>query len=299
MRPHRKDTRLLIYWRGHFGTLLRKCATHSWIISAALLALPCMAQPPGIVYSTTVPYTGMPAVTGFNLYPNPTVLLAATDASGNSYIAGAVTSGGLPTTPGAVQSQYGGGICNLGGGYVTPCPSVFVAKFDSHGALLFLTYLGGAISNVPSGLVVDQSGHVYVGIQAGVSWVAQLSPDGTGIGWVKFLTGGALLQLAMAPDGSLDCLTQNQAYQASTLTKLSQSGQSMAVVNLPSGTQALAVGADGSVYVGGQAFPSTVAATPRAWQTTANGGTNGFIAKMNPSLSGFAWLRLSPPVLSL
>jgi len=258
-----------------------------------------MAQPPGIVYSTNVPYTGVPAATGFNLYPNPTVLLVVTDASGNTYIAGAVTSGGLPTTPGAVQSQYGGGTCNLGGGYVTPCPSVFVAKFDSNGVLLFLTYLGGAISNVPSGLAVDQSGHIYVGIQAGVSWVAQLSPDGTGIGWVTFLTGGALLQLATAPDGSLDCLTQNQAYQASTLTKLSPAGQSVAVLKLPSGTQALAVAADGSVYIGGQVFPFTVAATPGAWQTTYNGSADGFIAKMNPSLSGFAWLTFVPGIVSL
>ncbi len=255
-----------------------------------------MAQPPGIVYSTTVPYTGMPAVTGFNLYPNPTVLQVATDASGNTYIAGAVTSGGLPTTPGAIQSQYGGGTCNLGGGYVTPCPSVFVAKFDSNGVLLFLTYLGGAISNVPSGLVVDQSGHVYVGIQAGVSWVAQLSPDGKGIGWVTFLTGGALLQLAIAPDGSLDCLTQNQAYQASTLTKLSPAGQSLAVLKLPSGTQALAVAADGSVYIGGQVFPFTVAATPGVWQTASS---SGFAAKMNPILSGFAWLTFVPGIVSL
>jgi uncharacterized protein (TIGR03437 family) len=256
-----------------------------------------MSQPPGIVYSTTVPYTGMPAVTGFNLYPNPTVLQVATDASGNTYIAGAVTSGGLPTTPGAPQSQYGGGTCNLGGGYITPCPSVFIAKFDSNGVLLFLTYLGGAISNVPSGLVVDQSGHVYAGIQAGVSWVAQLSPDGKGIGWVKFLTGGALLQLAIAPDSSLYCLTEGGI--TANLTKLSQSGQSMAVVNLPSGTQALAVGADGSVYIGGQAFPSTVNATPGAWQTTPNAGTNGFVAKMNPSLSGFAWLTFVPGIVNL
>jgi uncharacterized protein (TIGR03437 family) len=299
MHRHRNDTRLPIYSTEHFGTSLRQFATHSWIISVALLAIPCMAQPPGIVYSTTLPYTGVPAATGFNLYPNPTVLLVVTDASGNTYIAGAVTSGGLPTTLGAVQSQYGGGTCNLGGGYVTPCPSVFVAKFDSNGVLLFLTYLGGAISNVPSGLVVDQSGHIYVGIQAGVSWVAQLSPDGTGVGWVTFLTGGALLQLAMAPDGSLDCLTQNQAYQASTLTKLSPAGQSLAVLKLPSGTQALAVAADGSVYIGGQVFPFTVAATPGAWQTTYNGGADGFVAKMNPSLSGFAWLTFVPGIVSL
>ncbi len=108
-----------------------------------------------------------------------------------------------------------------------------------------------------------------------------------------------MLQLAIAPDGSLDCLTQSNEYQTSTVTKLSPTGQSLAVVKLPSGSQALAVGADGSVYIGGQAFPSTVAATPGAWQTTSNGGTNGFIAKMNPSLSGFAWVTFVPGVVNL
>jgi uncharacterized protein (TIGR03437 family) len=250
-----------------------------------------MAQPPGIVYSTTVPYTGMP--TGdFPLNPIPTVLQVVTDASGNTYIAGAVDSSGLPTTPGVYQSQYAGGTCNYGEGFSASCPSVFIAKFNSQGALLFLTYLGGANSNIPAGLAVDASGNIYVGVQAGgASYVAKLSAHGTGLGWVKFLTGGALRQLAIAPDGSLYCLQTNKV----TLTKLSQDGQIVATVNVPPGTQALAVGPDGSVYIGGSPSPG-VTATPGAWQTASS---SGFAAKMNPSLSGFAWLTFVPAAVSL
>jgi uncharacterized protein (TIGR03437 family) len=251
-----------------------------------------MAQPPGIVYSTTVPYTGMP--TGdFPLNPIPTVLQVVTDASGNTYIAGAVDSSGLPTTPGVYQSQYAGGTCNYGEGFSASCPSVFIAKFNSKGTLLFLTYLGGANSNIPTGLAVDGSGNIYVGVQAGgASYVAKLSAHGTGLDWVKFLSGGALRQLAIASDGFLYCLAQT--YTA-TLTKLSEGGQIVATVNLPPGSQALAVGPDGSVYIGGQSS-SSITATPGAWQTTSSAG---FAAKMNSSLSGFAWLTFVPGGVSV
>jgi uncharacterized protein (TIGR03437 family) len=146
---------------------------------------------------------------------------------------------------------------------------------------------------------VDPSGNIYVGIVAGElggeSWVAKLSPKGTGIGWVTFLSG-TLLQLALAPDGSLDCLTQVESGQGAALTKLSASGQSLATASVPSLAQALAVGADGSVYIGGQNYGSGLIATPGAWQTTSS---SGFLAKMNPSLSGFAWLTFVDGNVSL
>lgn len=279
MPQQQKTTCVSKSWTSRFGTLARRFATQYCLISAAFIAIPCLAQPSGIVYSSTVAYTGTPVATGFNLFPNPTVQLLVTDASGNTYLAGAVTSGGLPVTPGVVQTNYEGGICNLGGGYESPCPNVFLAKFDSTGKLVFLTYLGAGTSNVPFGLVVDTSGNIYLGVQAaGPSYVAKISKDGTDLSWVTFLTGGPLLQLALAPDGSLYCLTglQNAYASAATLTTLSEAGQSLATVSLLPGTQALAVGSDGSVYIGGQ--------------TTSGASLNGFVAKMNPSLSASAWL---------
>jgi uncharacterized protein (TIGR03437 family) len=277
---------------GHFETPILQFATHYLLVFTGLLAIPCAAQPSGIVYTTTVPYTGMPTATGFNMYPVPTVKALTTDSAGNTYIAGAVTSGGLPVTPGVVQSQYLGGICSYGY-FESPCPAAFVAKFDPNGKLLFLTYLGGTNGNVPSGLVVDQSGHIYVGIQAGPaageSWVTQISPNGTGVGWVTFLSG-ALVQLAIGPDGSLYCLTQTSSVVEATLTELSSSGESLASFNFNEPIQAIAVGPNGAVYVGGQTGAPSIAATPGAWQTTFNGGFDGFLAKMNPSLTGFTWV---------
>jgi len=234
----------------------------------------------------------MPDDTGLTPYPIPTVLQVVTDASGNTYVAGAVDSSGLPTTPGVYQSQYAGGTCGFGEGFSGSCPSVFIAKFDSKGALVFLTYLGGANSNVPAGLAVDASGNIYVGVEAGgASYVAKLSAKGTGLGWVTFLQEGGLLQLALAPDDSLYCLTQTK------VTKLSQTGQTEATVHVPFETQALAVGTDGSVYIGGQNYDPSITATPGAWQTASSDA--GFVAKMSSSLSGFAWLTFVPGGVSL
>jgi uncharacterized protein (TIGR03437 family) len=276
MRNRQTNTRVPNSFQRHFGTPVRRIATHA-IISAGLLAIPCLAQPSGVVYSTTVPYSGMANNEGFSLYPNyagPNVSLVATDSSGNSYIAGAVASSGLPTTPGVYQSRYEGGTCGYGE-FSGPCPSVFVAKFDSKGTLLFLTYLGGASSNVPTGLAVDASGNIFLGVQSGgVSYAAKLSKNGTGVGWVAFFKTGVLTPLALAPDGSVYCLTQ--AFDASTLTKLSANGQVVATVSLSSDTQAVAVGSDGSLYLGGQS-----------------------VTKMDPNLSGAVWQKSADGVVSL
>src|SRR5580693_9389990 len=195
MPAHHNDGRASRSWRRHFGTLLRRLATRSWQIAAIVLAIPCMAQPPGILYSTTIPYTGTSSAFSYFL---PTVLLVVTDKAGNTYIAGAVTATGLPTTPGVVQPKYSGGTCYAGTPGEGPCPNGFIAKFNSSGALLFLTYLGGQDAVIPSGLAVDQSGNIYIGMTAnGVSYVTRLSPNGSGLGWLTFVGANTSPQLAL------------------------------------------------------------------------------------------------------
>ena len=293
-----QNTRVSKSRAGRFGAGLRRVATRDWIIFAALLAIRCSGQPAGIVYSTTIPYSVTPSGNGYGQYTIPTVTALATDASGNSYIAGAVDSNGLPATPGVVQAKYTGGTCNFGSGFSGPCPNPFVAKFTSAGALVFLTYLAGTGSNVPTGLAVDASGNIYVGGQTNApnspgsdnasTFVTKLSANGSAIIWSTTLAG-ALLQLAIAPSGSLYCLTLAGEVTAA-LTQLTLAGQSAATVSLPSGTQALSVGASGSVFVGGDTQGDDITPTQGAWISADNGASEGFVAEMNASLSGFAWL---------
>jgi uncharacterized protein (TIGR03437 family) len=81
--------------------------------------------------------------------------VAQVDAAGNVYLAGVTTSQDLPVTR-AAQPQYGGHTLSLITG------DAFVAKFDTNGALVYLTYLGGARDDFASGLAVDAQGNAWV-----------------------------------------------------------------------------------------------------------------------------------------
>ncbi|MBV9769647.1 MAG: SBBP repeat-containing protein [Bryobacterales bacterium] len=254
-------------------------------------------MPPGVLYSTTVSYSDP------NLFPG--VQTVTTDAAGNSYIAGSIASNGLASTPGVVQPQWAGGVCSSGSdAYAVPCTDAFIAKFDSNGALVFLTYLGGTGNDFPYSMAVDAFGDIYIGGTtdssdfplAGSPWrpalsgaggfIAKLSGDGKTLIWSTIVNDG-LDQLAIAPDGSIYLL-------AGTLVKLTGEGQFVVSMNVPAGAGTLAVGSDGSVFIGGQTEApngSDVTPTPGAFQTKYGGGTSdGFVAKMGPGLSGLEWL---------
>ena len=72
-----------------------------------------------------------------------------TDNAGNVYVIGTTQSSSLPVKN-AFQSTYGG----LG--------DVFVAKFNSSGAIVFCTYLGGGLQDDSSSIAVDQFGNIFV-----------------------------------------------------------------------------------------------------------------------------------------
>ncbi len=287
---------------GHFRTLVGRVAPLGWIVSAGLLAgFPCGAVPPGVLYSTTVPYTAWAGIS------NPGVTAVTTDSSGNSYITGVVYANGLAATPGVVQPTFAGGSCPDPFGDPGACADAFIAKFDVTGKLAFLTYLGGTGWDVPSALAVDAAGDIYVGGQtegdfplAGNPWrpvltdegsfIAKLSSDGKKLIWSTVLNGSQMA-LAVAPDGSLYALTEDlQTTAPVILTNLTGDGQLVANVNLPYMVETLVVAGDGSVLIGGRTDGGDVAATPGAWQTTFGGGVDGFAGKMNSELSGFAWL---------
>jgi Beta-propeller repeat len=73
----------------------------------------------------------------------------AVDAQGNAYIAGVTSSVDFPTRN-ALQSQLQGST------------DVFVAKFNSAGALMFSTYMGGSGVDVGNAIALDASGAIYV-----------------------------------------------------------------------------------------------------------------------------------------
>jgi len=95
-------------------------------------------------------------------------LVIAADANGNTYFAGTVSGNAFTATPGAYQTQPGGGTCYGGGGggfgilLPGPCASTFVVKLNPLGVPVFATYLGGASDTRPTAIAFDSQGNVYV-----------------------------------------------------------------------------------------------------------------------------------------
>jgi len=157
----------------------------------------------------------------------------AVDASSNVYVAGCTISSTYPTTPGALQTHFGGSDPqnvqqNLGDGFIT--------KLNSTGsALIYSTFLGGTGDDCVSAIALDASGDVYVtgstdssnmpvtpgafqpsfagykiapanvSQNFGDAFVAELNPAGTALVYFSYLGGSRNdLGAAIAVDGSGD-----------------------------------------------------------------------------------------------
>ena len=77
-------------------------------------------------------------------------LAVASDATSNAYVTGFACSANFPVTSGVYQGTAQGG-CDA-----------FVSKFNSSGALVYSTYLGGSAFDEGLGIAVDSTGAVYL-----------------------------------------------------------------------------------------------------------------------------------------
>src|SRR5438046_915685 len=171
----------------------------------------------------------------------------AVDTCGNAYVTGETRSTDLPTTPGAIQTTYGGSCMTCVG-------DAFVTKLDATGsALVYSTYLGGSSGDEGLGIAVDAAGSAYV-------------------------TGGT---------GSADFPTTAGAFQTTYgggdafVTKLNATGTALVYSTYLGGSRGdggfgIAVDAAGSAYVTGSTNSTDFPTTPGAIQTTYSGG--GFVA---------------------
>ncbi|HSN73556.1 MAG TPA: SBBP repeat-containing protein, partial [Anaerolineae bacterium] len=85
----------------------------------------------------------------------------AVDAMGRAYVTGGTRSSDFPTTPGAFDPTFGGGVC----GPNLPCSDAFVTRLNATGSGLdYATFLGGSVSGDDSGkaIAVDSGGNAYV-----------------------------------------------------------------------------------------------------------------------------------------
>ncbi|AKB33736.1 cell surface protein [Methanosarcina siciliae HI350] len=95
----------------------------------------------GLIYSTYLGGNGS-ADYGYEI---------TTDSMGYAYITGYTNSADFPVTPGAYQTNSGGGSYDA-----------FVTKLDPDGTCILSTYLGGTDSDYGYGIAMDSSGNAYV-----------------------------------------------------------------------------------------------------------------------------------------
>jgi hypothetical protein len=184
----------------------------------------------------------------------------AVDAGGNAYVTGNTTSTDFPTTAGAFQVLFGGGING----------DVFVTKLDPTGtALVYSTYLGGIDYEYGSGIAVDAGGNAYV------------------TGYTRSnnfpITAGAFQTTFADPSGSGDVF----------VTKINPTGTALVYSTFLGGSgdeltggigNGIAVDSSGSAYVTGSTRSADFPTTVGAFQAVHAGAwDNPFVTKLDPT----------------
>jgi hypothetical protein len=182
----------------------------------------------------------------------------AVDASGAAYVAGETESSDFPTTPTAFDTTYNGGYWG----------DAFVAKLNPEGsALAYATFLGGSGWDCGNAIAVDASGAACV---AGLTD----SPD--------FPTTPAAFDTTL------------NGYHDTFVARLDPDGSALAYATFLGGSGSddgcgVAVDALGAVYVAGWTGSPDFPATPAAFDTTFNGRTDAFVARLDPAGSELAY----------
>ena len=179
----------------------------------------------------------------------------AIDSLGNAYVTGATAAIDFPTTPGAFQTNYGGG-------------DAFVTKINPSGsALVYSTYLNGASGN---GIAVDADGNAYITGEAGRTNFP--------------ITGGAF---QTAPMGFDTFVTKLNAAGSALVYSARFGG------NLDDFGRGIALDSAGNAYITGWTVcRSTVCTFPtaNAFQPNYAGGNNdAFVTKINSSGSALVY----------
>jgi gliding motility-associated-like protein len=210
-------------------------------------------------------------------------MTATYDGSGNAYTSGITFDTGYPTTAGAFQVNFAGGVTDAiypFGGF-----DISISKFDASGSgLLYATYLGGAGNELPVSIVSDNVSNLYVlgktyssdfPVTAGSfdnSYngvcdliVSKISSDGSALMASTFVGGSADDGVNIdAQEPILASLKHNYA---------------------DDGRGGIQLDKQGNVYVGTCTMSSNFPVTPGCLQFSLAGMQDGCVFKMPPNLS--------------
>lgn len=177
----------------------------------------------------------------------------AVDTNGNVLFSGTTTANDFPTVN-AYQTTFGG------------TDDAFAAKLNSTGsAIIYSTYLGGNNTDLGGKIALNQT--------TGDAVFAGYASSGN----FPTTPGAYKERLCDGSPGSCNGIF----YSGSYLVKLSANGGAIYSTLFDMGVSDVALDANDNAVVGGTA--GLIPTTPGAFQPTSSGGTEGFIAKLNPT----------------
>ena len=190
----------------------------------------------------------------------------AVDSAGNAYVTGSTLSTNFPTTLGAYQGTYAGGVYDA-----------FVAKLNAAGtALVYGTYLGGSNKDTGAGIAVDSAGNSYV---SGSTSSANFP---TTPGAYQGTYGGAASDAFVAEFNAAGAALVYGTY-------LGGSNDDKA--------SGIAVDSTGNSYVSGSTSSTNFPTAPGAYQANCGGNSDAFVVQFQsvatPSVTSI-WPLLGP-----
>ncbi len=262
-----------------------------------------------LIYSTYLGSTGFDRGAGI-----------AVDSSGDAYVVGSTAAGDFPTTEGALQAAFGGGVCGT-----APCSDGFVAKLGPAGdSLVYSTYLGGIQADSVQAIALDADGNAYVAgstesvdtfptaaafqsVHGGVvdAFAAKLNTGGTALTYSTFLGGnGDDRGQAIAVDSSGNATVtgftfsnnfptaspfqaENSGSGDAFVSRLNAAGSALAYSTYLGGSGmdrgfSLAVDSAGNTYVTGDTTSTDFPITAGSFSTTYSDGGDAFVVKLPP-----------------
>ncbi len=172
----------------------------------------------------------------------------AVDEAGRAYVTGQTWSDDFPTTAGAVDTSYNGGL------------EAFVSVLNATGtALAYSTYLGGSSDDSAHGIAVDGAGRAYL---TGHTWSADFPCSATAFD------------------------TELGGWQDAFVSVLTATGAGFVYSTYLGGGDhdwgaAIAVDPAGRAYVTGHTWSADFPATPSAWDASHNGLTDAWASALN------------------
>lgn len=224
-------------------------------------ALPLVIDP-SLIFST---FTGGTNNYGFTATPGP----------GGTLFSGSLSFGsGFPISPGAFQQNFGGGEKDVG-----------IIKFNATGsARLYATYIGGSGADYPHSIISDPGGNlVIIGrtySNTSFPGTVKIGPRGGADLFVTKLnsTGTNIIGSMVIGGTGDDCVNieDQQSGGGDTRTSILRfyGDDSRSEVNLD---------AAGNIYVAAQTQSTNFPVTTGVFQSTAGGGQDGVVLKINPN----------------